>query len=186
MEKKPLATELKGERITLKIHPITFKHAEEIYKLVDKNREHLAILEFPEFTNSVEDVFTGFLLDEVKKGVKTCSNYEYMILKNGEYIGNISVFNVRYKHERAELAYWIDSAYSGYGYVTEAVQLLENYLFELGFNKIEIKTGDINIPSMNIAKKCGYQKDGIIRDYKILDEKFYNQIIFSKLKGDLK
>lgn len=179
-------SELKGERIVLKRIEPTIELAQEVFAQVDKNREYLRKwLPWADFMKSAEDELKYFF-DEEKK-VEKGEKINYGIFLDNVYAGNIGFFDVDDKVMSGEIGYWLSEDFGRKGYVTEAVKTLEKHLFQdLGFNRIQIKCDEKNIPSAKVAEKCGYVLEGILRQ----DERseYFNENrntkLFSKLKSE--
>jgi RimJ/RimL family protein N-acetyltransferase len=101
-------------------------------------------------------------------GLKKKTGYMFVIVdkETGQLIGALGLHQVSPLHKKAELGYWIGKPFRGFGYATEASRLLIDY----GFKKLKLKriyayamTGNTN--SRNILKKCGFMKEGLLRDY---------------------
>ena len=184
IEKKEFSHEIKGERIALKKHEVSFAKAEEIFALVDKNRQYLSKwLGWVDGSQKAEDSF-AFLLyaDECWKSYKEMI---YGVYLGKDLIGSVSCFNMDYDNASGEIGYWMSEDVSGNGYMSEAVELLENELFDNGFNRITIGCDDKNISSQKVAEKCGYKLDGIMRQDRVIKEGIYkNSRIYSKLKSE--
>ena len=68
-----------------------------------------------------------------------------------------------------ELGYWVRSSCAGEGYITEAVNLIENYCFtELKAKRVEIQLAEPNNKSKAVAERCGYQFEGQLRNAMLL------------------
>jgi RimJ/RimL family protein N-acetyltransferase len=98
------------------------------------------------------------------------------------FVGHASVHALQWKHECAELAYWVTSASEGKGYVSEAVGVLESYLFDVGFHRVEIRCDVLNLASARVAERCGYTLDGTLRGHmKRRDGSYRDSRVFGKL-----
>lgn len=178
--------QLKGERVVLARTKPTLKMAREMFETVDNNRGHL-IPWFPWVfsTKRVEDSF-GYLFNKEKETEKG-SKVEYGIYVNKKYIGNISIFDINNDKKSAEIGYWISSSFVRNGYTTEAVRVLEKEAFEnFGLNRIQIRCDEENKASSGVAKKCGYEYEGKLREYSFSKHfnNFRNMLFFSKLKSE--
>lgn len=62
-----------------------------------------------------------------------------------------------------EIGYWIDSKYSGRGYVTECVIALTHYAFDhLNAVRVQIKAQKENERSQAVARRCGFKQEAIL------------------------
>ncbi len=59
-----------------------------------------------------------------------------------------------------EIGYWLQTLKTGLGYVSEAVQIIEEYAFiQKGAKRVEIRMAGSNLKSQAVAKRCGYQQE---------------------------
>jgi RimJ/RimL family protein N-acetyltransferase len=88
-----------------------------------------------------------------------------IVTPEDEIIGRVFYFKTVPYFNSREIGYALfKPAYRGKGIMTEAVQLLTNYLFKTAlFNRLEIHMHVDNIASEKVAIHCGYQKEGIAR-----------------------
>lgn len=109
-----------------------------------------------------------------------------IFLKNGELIGQVNMKDVDYKTASGEIGYYMAEEYTGKGYMTEAVLALEAEFFKRGINRIQMCIDKDNIPSINLAKRCGYKLDGIMRDDSLAasGKGLRSTAIYSKLRTE--
>lgn len=75
--------------------------------------------------------------------------------ETNELIGMIDVVN--YIDDCPEIGYALSRKYWNKGIMTEACNLMTNYLFNLNFPIIHIKAIKENIGSVRVIEKCGYR-----------------------------
>jgi RimJ/RimL family protein N-acetyltransferase len=105
---------------------------------------------------------------------------------DGELAGHIEFFKPVSYWDAFELSYQLyDDRFAGRGLVTEAVQLLVDYLFATKKqHRIQLVIVPENAASRRIAEKCGFALEGTARGA------FYNQgrnqdvLIYSLLRDD--
>jgi len=186
MEKIKFTKELKGERLVLKEHPITFNHALEAFDIIDRNMDIFKkYFPWAEKTNSAEGYFKQFLL-KLDGKMDSGEVAEYMITLDGEFIGQIGFFSVCLRDESGEIGYWLDKEHVGKGYMQEAVSVLEKHIFGLGFNRIDLKHDSHNPKSKNVIEKMGYVFEGISREFSFIDNNKNDRHNYSKLKSEYK
>lgn len=102
------------------------------------------------------------------------------------YIGNVYLTDIDYINRTAESHVLIgDKEYWGKGYAKEAYLLLLDYAFnELNLNRIQALVLESNISSLRMHVKCGYKKEGLLRNSVYKNGKYCNQIILSLLKSE--
>jgi ribosomal-protein-serine acetyltransferase len=93
-------------------------------------------------------------------------SFRYLIfLKDtNEFIGTASLHGINWKISKCEIGYWINSQFSGNGYMTEAVSELIDFGFQqLKFKRIEIRCESTNYKSRSIPEKLGFELEGTLR-----------------------
>lgn len=104
---------------------------------------------------------------------------------NNQAIGTAILSDLDYKNGNAEIHIKIHSTTRSKGYGTETIKLLINYAFnELRLNCIYAHINSYNEKSQNLFGKCGFLKEGILRDRIYKNGKFHNIYSYSLLKGD--
>lgn len=94
-------------------------------------------------------------------------SFRYLIYHKGtnDFIGTASLHGINWKISKCEIGYWINTQFSGNGYMTEAVSELTNLGFQLlKFRRIEIRCESNNTKSRTIPEKLGFELEGILRN----------------------
>lgn len=184
MEKQYLPEIIVSSRVTLK--KLHLDLADKMFRYVIEDKERLSVfLPWPQFITKVDDE-----IDYIKKSNESWEKYElagFGIFRNDddEFMGNVGVVNFHFANESAEIGYWILGKFEGHGYMSEAVKVLEENLYKLGFNRIVIRTDPENHRSSSIPKRLGYTHEGTLREVVKLNDSFRSLEVFSKLKSDL-
>lgn len=176
---------ISGKRITLRRPNYDMETAKVMYNSIDKCREtFLPWLGWVKYTLSPNDSFR--FLETVDNDWKNGKQFVYAIYIKNTFIGVISVINVALEHKRAEIAYWLDTDYTGNGYMREAVRMIENELFSCDFNRLVIHTDILNVRSAKIPQSLGYVHEGVLRQeiWSEPNNRFRDINVFSKLKSD--
>jgi ribosomal-protein-serine acetyltransferase len=180
-----------ADRIILQ-HPQkpTFKLAQELYTVADASRNSiLPWLAWPDDMKCAEDEFV-YLNDWVHKKWIEREGCSYIIRckKTNNILGGIDFLHIDEDNRSGEIGYWLATNAVGNGFITEALQALENVIFQLNYNRIIIRNDTRNIRSVNVAKRNGYHLDGIMRQIKYLKKEkcFIDINIWSKIKDDIK
>lgn len=185
MEKVQLPFKLNGQRLELKQH--IESDANIMFEYVNHDRERLSQF-FPwvHHTRSKQDTLK--FIEMTQSDWEKCIRFDYgLFLKKQQlYLGNVGVVRIAWPHKRCEIGYWIFSQFEGYGYVSEAVDQLENVLFRTGFNRIEIRCASHNSRLANIPRNKGYHLDGRLVENEFFKGKPHDTLIFSKLKKHVK
>ena len=84
-----------------------------------------------------------------------------------EYVAQIFLGKLNNQLPEFAIGYIADVEQVGNGYVTEAVSALVKELFEkAGAHRIQIETDDTNSRSISVAERCGFIKEGHLRENK--------------------
>lgn len=165
------STEIKGLHMDkikdtkrLKIRRITETDAESIFKLrsapetfkyVD-NEPYQNLLRAQNFIKSViKDI-------ENKEGYFWCIELFSQKFQTYEFVGTICLWNFDEKREIAEVGYEILPEHYGKGFATEALDaIIEFIIQELEIKEIHAITHELNLPSIKLLMRHGFEKRGI-------------------------
>ena len=113
-------------------------------------------------------------------------NWAIVLDELDEPIGGISVVGLDDENESCEIGYCISTEYWNKGIVTEAFNVVIDYLFEdVGFNRIVARHDPENPASGKVMAKCGMTLEGISRSIKKRkDGTFYDLANYSILKSE--
>ena len=105
---------------------------------------------------------------------------------DGEIAGHIEFFRPVPYWDAFELAYQLyDDRFAGRGYVTEAVQLLVDYLFGAKKeHRIHLVIVPENAASRRIAEKCGFTLEGTVRGAFFNGGRNQDVLLYSLLRTD--
>lgn len=84
---------------------------------------------------------------------------------SNDFIGITSFDRIDWDIPKCEIGYWINTGFSGKGYMTEAVKELVNFgLNNLKLRRIEIRCESTNHKSRAIPERLGSQLEGTLRN----------------------
>ena len=105
--------------------------------------------------------------------------------EDSTYIGNIGASGLKLPHNRATLSIIIHSNFWGQGLAKEALNASIKYLFdEMKLHRLEVYVDPKNIRAVEVFKKIGFQKEGILRDYEFEQGNYIDIAIYSFIKQD--
>ena len=104
----------------------------------------------------------------------------------GEIAGHVEFFRPVSYWDAFELSYQLyDHQYAGRGFVTEAVQLMVDYLFGVKKeHRIQLVIVVENAASRAIADKCGFTPEGTVRGAFFNDGRNQDVLLYSLLRTD--
>lgn len=84
--------------------------------------------------------------------------------ETGEFVGSSGLHRIDWSIPKFEIGYWLSKDYQGNGYMTEAVQRIEQFAFEeLGARRVEIRCDEANIKSRRVAERAGFVLEGVLK-----------------------
>lgn len=103
----------------------------------------------------------------------------------GEAIGTCGFHCWDRKNNIAEIGYDLGRDFRGRGYMTEAVSAaLKNGFARMGLNRIQAFIFPGNEGSVKLAERCGFQREGIIRDKHFYRGYYYDHYCYSILQKE--
>ncbi len=85
--------------------------------------------------------------------------------ETGEFIASSGLHRIDWDVPKFEIGYWIDSRFSGKGYMTEAVKGIVDFAFGvLNARRVEIRCDEKNSKSRAIPEKLGFTLEAILKN----------------------
>ncbi len=158
--------------------------AQELYNLIDKQREYLGEwLIWVEKTKSVKDSQT--FLKEAGIFNRGGQRLITLIKKNGQLVGSIGFVKLDKINKKGEIGYWISQNEQGQGIITKACKKLIEYAFKhLDLNRIIIKMDSQNHKSKSIPSRMGFTFEGTLRQDQFRKDHFRDTDLYSLLKSE--
>ncbi|WP_119068538.1 GNAT family N-acetyltransferase [Aggregatilinea lenta] len=105
---------------------------------------------------------------------------------DGLFVGSSGLHNIDWAVPRFEIGYWIRTSLSGQGYVTEAVNAITDFAFDvLGAQRLEIRCDARNERSAAVARRAGYALEVTMRhQMRGVDGSLRDTLVFVKLRED--
>lgn len=106
--------------------------------------------------------------------------------KTNKIIGSIGLTGYNSLHQRIELSYDLARPYWHKGIMSKAILAVAKEGFSRWqINRIEANVAFDNIPSKSLLLKCGFQLEGVLRQHRFHEGKFFDIVLFSLLKSEL-
>mgnify|MGYP003564865090 CR=1 FL=1 len=125
---------------------------------------------------------TGDSSDEKGKSI----SFGIYLKGDSTLIGSIAISSIDSRNGHAELGMAIgDKQQWGKGYGSDAVRVVLGYCFrELGLNKVYLDVWEENERAVRCYLKCGFKKDGVLREHVKKDGEHHNKLMLSILRGE--
>ena len=162
------------------------RHAEELFALVDRNREYLREwLPFLDDTTSVEDE-----RDFIKSALErfACDgSFAAGIWFKGKIAGGIGLHGIDWVSKKTSIGYWISEDCQGNGLVTRSCIALVDYAInELGLNRVEMHVAPENTKSRAIPERLGFTQEGILRQAAWQYDHYLDLVVYAMLSDEWK
>jgi ribosomal-protein-serine acetyltransferase len=171
---------------TIILEKLSEFHADDLYEVLDNNREHISkwlLWLTAEYT--IDDLYEfielkheEFLNDE---------NFPFVIIdkESDRVLGYVELF--KRNSGSMEFGYYLDKNTQGSGIISQAILLLEEFLFsETNIMRLNISTEVENAKSAMVAKRNGYLFEGLIYNKRLKDNIATDMLHFTKLKDETK
>lgn len=168
----------------IELRLVDIHHAEEMFKSIDSNREHLGkYLPWVDSTETVEDTIS--FIKNSKKKYAANDGFDASIWYKGEFAGVIGFHGINPSIKEISIGYWLDENYVGKGIMTKACIEFINYAFTIyNLNRVVIRCAEDNLKSRAIPERLGFTKEGIIRDGELLKDGYVNCVIYGMLRKE--
>ncbi|WP_205092491.1 GNAT family N-acetyltransferase [Thalassobacillus pellis] len=105
--------------------------------------------------------------------------------KSGRLIGSSGLHRMDWEVRRFEIGYWLDTRFSGQGFMTEAVEGITAFAFnELKANRVEIRCDTRNQKSRKIPVRLGFELEGILKNEDVgMSGGLRDTCIYAKIKN---
>jgi len=139
------------------------QQADEIYQLVDDNREHLRRwLPFVDATKSPADT-RAFLIEQLKDLAEGRA-FTLAVYHRGELVGLVGANRIDAVNRVASVGYWLARSATGRGLMTRAVRRLVGLTFtDFPVDRIEIHCAPGNAASCAIPERLGFRREAVLR-----------------------
>lgn len=168
----------------LELRLICMEDSEEIFSLIDSNREHLREwLPWVDGTISVEDTKNFIKSSMNQYGAN--NGFQAGIWYMGKVVGIIGLHQLNFYHKNTSIGYWLAEEFQGKGIMTKACRaVIEHIFINLELERVEIRCADKNFKSQAIPERLGFTKEGVCRNVENLYGNYVNHIVFSVLREE--
>jgi ribosomal-protein-alanine N-acetyltransferase len=106
---------------------------------------------------------------------------------NPGFIGNIGFWRIKKEHHRAEVGYLLSPEYWNAGIMTEALQAVLNYGFEvMKLHSVEATVNPDNAASIGVLEKHGFIREAYFKEDFYFDGRYLDSAVYSLLCYDFK
>ena len=171
------------------IRPYHIDDAKWYYKMSLRNKEHLARYESENPVISIQTEADAVKVIKDFVSLWDEQRYRFMgafLKATNEFVAQIYLGKTNAELPEFLIGYFTEVSHIGNGYVSEAVTAMVRELFvTAGAQRIQIETDDTNIRSIRVAQKCGFVREGHLRENnKNTDGTISGTLYFGLLKSE--
>lgn len=162
----------------------TLEDAEDLFSLVDGNREYLReflvwvdkTIAVEQSAKNIQDRIDGFVHE---------TSASFIIKTGDKIIGSCGYVKIKKEHQYGEIGYWISKDHEGKGIISKCVKALIEYGFkELQLHRILIRCNSKNTRSSAIPKRFGFTHEGTLREDHFDGIEYSNTEVFGLLNRE--
>jgi RimJ/RimL family protein N-acetyltransferase len=118
----------------------------------------------------------------------TAAQFAVTDAASGDVLGSVGFRWVGEEHAVGEVGYWLRRDARGRGLTSRAVRLVSQWaLGALGCQRLQLRADKDNAPSLRVAEKAGFQREGVLRavHYNARVNRRVDYVLYSLLPTDL-
>ena len=169
---------------SLRAAPVAPVHARALASLVDHNLAHLHPY-LPAVTALAAFDVAEAYLGRAAARAQDDDVLEWHIFSDGALCGALRLNHIETDNRKASVAYYVGADYQGRGIASSAVRALLRYAFRvLDMNRVELRCVPANLPSVRMAERLGFTREGVLRQAELLDGVFMDHAVYGLLRAD--
>jgi ribosomal-protein-serine acetyltransferase len=157
--------------------------AEELYELVDANRDHLAEW-MPWAAGQTLEQTANFIRASLQRHADR-NGSELALMLGDRMVGAAGFAGIDWVARSTSVGYWLAEQHQGNGLMTRAVRALVDHAFgELELHRVEIQAAEGNRRSRAIPERLGFEQEGILREAECVGGRYMDLVVYGLLVGD--
>ncbi|MCN9240263.1 GNAT family N-acetyltransferase [Streptomyces sp. RY43-2] len=146
------------------LRPLEPWHAEEFLAHLDRGREF--INQYVPFGSKATDVAGArTILQSFADRRAADTGFLHGLWLDDKLVGGVLFPLFDAEHGTCEMGVWLEPAAAGRGLVTRGARALIDWAFdERGMHRVEWQASPANEPSVNVARRLGMTREGVLRE----------------------
>jgi ribosomal-protein-serine acetyltransferase len=171
---------------SLELRLLEEHHADEVFSVVDSNREHLRRwLPWVNASKSADD--TRAFIRRALEQFARHDGFQAGIWLDDHVVGCLGLHFIKWHNRRTEIGYWLAEPAQGRGIMTRSCRALIDHAFgELSLNRVEIHCAVGNNRSRGVPERLGFHAEGTHRQIHAIDGQYHDDIVYAMLAEDWK
>ena len=163
---------------TIRLEPLGAQHLEG---LADLGRDP-AVRQFTYVPDPWVEGFERTWLERYDQPDGRRAGFAIVDEADGAFLGMAALVTLDLGGRQAEAGYIVGPWARGRGIASRALTLLTDWaLDELGLVRIELRITAGNAPSIRVAEKCGYEREGVLRSVHFKQGRRSDVAVYSRL-----
>ncbi|KRN98955.1 acetyltransferase [Companilactobacillus kimchiensis] len=165
-------------RDNIKVKLVSPEDAVSLYDQIEKTRPQLAkFMPWGDTMRSVED--ERDFLEYCQNRMKDKKLWITSVMIDGRPVGMIDLHNIDLDNSHAEIGYWLGGEYQGNGVMTDCLKcVIEIGFGEMKLHKIKLLAEVVNIASNAVAKRAGFELEGLLKDEIYSEGEFHDANLY--------
>lgn len=160
------------------LRPLALEDADEVFALVEANRDHLRPwMSWEPTTRTVDDVggFIGKHVDDREANGLTV---------DGRLAGVVGL-KVDEMVNSGEIGYWLARDAEGRGLITRACRRVFDEAFDsIGLHRMELHAAVTNVRSRAVAERLGMREEAVLREAERVDAGYLDRVVYGVLEDE--
>jgi ribosomal-protein-serine acetyltransferase len=154
--------------------------AEELYALVDANRDYLAEW-MPWAADQTLEGTLAFIRTTMRRHAEN-NGFETALVLDGRIVGAAGFAGVDWVARSTSIGYWLAEPHQGRGLMTSAVRALIDHAFgEWELHRVQIQAAVGNNRSRAIPERLGFQQEGVLREAERVGDRYHDLVVYGLL-----
>jgi RimJ/RimL family protein N-acetyltransferase len=167
----------------IRLEPLAPRHLEG---LADLGRDP-EVQRFTYVPSPWEEGFERTWLERYEQGHEEGTRAGFAIVDeaNGVFLGLAALVHLEREERQAEAGYIVAPEARGRGIAARALRLLTDWaLTELALERVELRITAENLPSIRVAERCGFVREGVLRSVHFKRGMRADVAVYSRLASD--
>jgi len=161
------------------LRPVRLEDADELYALVERNRDHLR--SWMPWADQGREATVAFLHETTAAPIVQ----QAIVDGEGRIVGCCGLHHLDERNRSAAIGYWISAHAQGTGLMAAAVrEQLDQAFGPHGLNRVELRTAPGNERSRALAERLGFTEEALLREAERWPDGYRDLVVYAMLASD--
>ena len=161
--------------------PLTQEHVPAMFLLFSDPQ----VVQYTSVALFVEPADAGRWIQRGLDAFEDGSMYRWAIELDGDVVGTSMLFGIDRVHRHAEIGFAVLREFWGRRIVSRVIPPLLEFAFDrLRLHRVEADVEPHNTPSLLALERCGFRREGVLRDRSFKLGRFHDSVILSILRTE--